>query len=110
MPHIEAQFVQQVPHVLEREREPDVHHDRQANDFRAALKAFERVGVGHGRTVRTRPAPFNLDPSDKIPLSYLESSCLRHASCHIATINNQHFTIHVTGIAARQISNCRGDI
>src|SRR5690606_22279061 len=47
-----AALVKQVLDVPEREREPDIEHDRETNDFRAAVKILERVACRHGRTLR----------------------------------------------------------
>ncbi|WP_404818134.1 hypothetical protein [Ruegeria profundi] len=48
-------LVHQILNGAERQRKSDVQHYRQANDFRAALKALKRVGFGHVQTLRGRP-------------------------------------------------------
>ena len=65
MADFDAAFVQQILNIAERQREPNVQHHRQANDFRAALKALERVRFGHVQTLRDRPARLNRSLSDK---------------------------------------------
>ncbi len=67
MADFDAAFVQQILNIAERQREPNVQHHRQANDFRAALKALERVRFGHVQTLRGRPARLNRNLSDKTP-------------------------------------------
>jgi hypothetical protein len=67
MADFDAAFVQQILNIAERQREPNVQHHRQADDFRAALKALERVRFGHVQTLRGRPARLNLNLSDKTP-------------------------------------------
>ncbi len=52
MADFDAAFVQQILNIAERQREPNVQHHRQADDFRAALKALERVRFGHITTLR----------------------------------------------------------
>ena len=43
MADINAAFVQQILHIPERQREPDVHHHGQANDFGRCLEVAERI-------------------------------------------------------------------
>lgn len=64
MANIDAAFMQQVFDIAERQREPNVQHHRQADDFWAALKALERIRFGHVETLRGRPAPLNWNLSD----------------------------------------------
>ena len=47
MADVDAALVQQVFDVAERQREPDVHHDRQADDFGRGLEVPERGTLGH---------------------------------------------------------------
>lgn len=51
---VDAALVQQILDVAERKREPDVHHDRQADDFRRRLAVAERGDLGHGQRL---PSP-----------------------------------------------------
>ena len=43
MADVDAAFVQQILDVSERKWKSNVHHDRQADDLGAAVKALERV-------------------------------------------------------------------
>ena len=67
MADIDAALMQQILDVAERQREMDSQHHRQADDFRATLKAFERVRFGHVQTLRGHPARLNWNLSDKAP-------------------------------------------
>jgi hypothetical protein len=53
---VDAAFVQQVLNIPKRKWKANVHHDRQANDLRAAVKVLERVAFCHGTTLRNRSA------------------------------------------------------
>src|SRR6056297_880336 len=61
---VDAAFVQKILHVAERQGKSDVQHHRQTDDFRAAVKALERVRFDHVPTLRGRPARLNRNPSD----------------------------------------------
>ena len=65
MADIDTALVEQVLDIAKREREPNVHHHSQADDFGAALKTFERVGFGHGRTLASAPRRLKDNPCDK---------------------------------------------
>lgn len=65
MADLDAALMQQILDVAERQRETDVQHHRQADNFRATLKALERVRFGHGPKLRDRPARLNRNRSDK---------------------------------------------
>ncbi|MCV2891318.1 hypothetical protein OE747_23620 [Ruegeria sp. XHP0148] len=56
MAHINAALVQKVFHVPQRQREPDVQHDRQADDLWAGLEIAKRGSFCHGWTLQNRPA------------------------------------------------------
>ncbi len=45
MADFDAAFVQEILNIAERQREPNVQHHRQANDFRAALKPLKGLGL-----------------------------------------------------------------
>ena len=44
---VDAAFVQQVLHIPERERKPDVRHNRQANNLGTAVKVLEWIAFCH---------------------------------------------------------------
>jgi len=48
MADVDPAFVQQVLDVSERKGKANVHHDRQADDLRAAVKVLEGVAFCHG--------------------------------------------------------------
>jgi hypothetical protein len=64
MADFDAAFMQYVFHIPKRKRETNVQHHRQADDFRAALKALEPVRFGHVQKLRGRPARLNWNLSD----------------------------------------------
>ncbi|SHJ54339.1 hypothetical protein SAMN05444000_1109 [Shimia gijangensis] len=43
--HVNAAFMQQVFHVPEGERKPDIHHHRKADDLRTGLEVAEKGSV-----------------------------------------------------------------
>jgi hypothetical protein len=47
MADLDAALVQQILDVPQREREPDVHHNRQADDFGRRLEVLEGAGFAH---------------------------------------------------------------
>ena len=71
---LDAALMQQVLDVAERQRETDVQHHRQADNFRATLKALERVRFRHDPKLRDRPARLNRNRSDKA--NFYNSSAL----------------------------------
>jgi hypothetical protein len=62
---IDVALVQQILDVAERQREPDEHHYRQADDFRARLEVVERAGSGHSWTFCGGPARLKRSSSDR---------------------------------------------
>ena len=53
---VDAALVQQVLDVAKRQREPNGHHHRQADDLRTGLEKAKRRALGHDRKLRGRPA------------------------------------------------------
>jgi hypothetical protein len=51
--------------VSQRQREAHVHHDRPADDLRAAVEIPEGAAFRHGRRRRGRPDRLIQNPSDK---------------------------------------------
>ena len=51
MTDVDAALVQQILDIAERQREPDVHHYRQADDLRARLEIAEGGAFGHTETL-----------------------------------------------------------
>ena len=49
MADVDATLVKQILNIPQRQREPDIHHDRQADDFRAAVEIREWVAFCHAR-------------------------------------------------------------
>jgi hypothetical protein len=62
---VDAPLMKQVLDVTKRQREPDVHHDSQADNFGAATEALERVGFGHSRKLTSALPRLKLSLSDK---------------------------------------------
>jgi hypothetical protein len=53
---VDAALVQQVLDIAERKGKANLHHDRQADDLRVAVKALERVCFRHEQRLRNHPA------------------------------------------------------
>jgi len=70
MADVDAALVQQVLNIPERKREPDIHHDRRAMNFRAAVEILERAAFCHGETLRNRTSCFKANPSDTASPGY----------------------------------------
>jgi hypothetical protein len=56
MADLDAAFVQEILHITERQREPDVQHHCEADDLRARLEIAERGAFCHKATLAVRPA------------------------------------------------------
>lgn len=54
--HVDPALVQRVLDISEREREPDIEHHGQANDFVAGSEATEKVRFGYGPRLNYRAA------------------------------------------------------
>ena len=52
MADVDAALVQQILDIPEREREPNIHHYRQADDLGARLELTKRAWCVHPRTLR----------------------------------------------------------
>lgn len=70
MAHIDATLMQQIFDVAKRKREPDVVHNRQANDLGRRLEVTEWRWFAHTQTLRARPAPIKAGSSDKTVATY----------------------------------------
>jgi len=74
---LDPTLVQQVFDVSERKWKANVHHDRQANDFKAAVKVLEGVRFVHATKLRNYPARLNRYPSDNAhPSNQSTNICL----------------------------------
>jgi hypothetical protein len=76
--HINATLVQKVFHVPQRQWEPDVQHDHQADGFRASLEIAKWRSFGHGWTLQNRPVrlkPVSSDSAD--PSAWTNEIALR---------------------------------
>ena len=70
--NIDAAFMQQIFHIAERQREPDVQHHRQADDLWARFEIAKRRRLGHERTLPTTLPRLKSSYSDKtLVLKYL---------------------------------------
>lgn len=65
MADFDTAFMQQIFDIPKRKRETDVQHHGQADDFRAALKALERIRFGHVATLLGNRDRLNRNLSDK---------------------------------------------
>jgi len=92
---VDAALVQQILNIPQRERKPSIHHNRQANDLRAAVKILDGVAFCHVSRLRNCLACLKSNPSDKTLLwpkrgapcsiSYLTKTarCLRANKEHL---------------------------
>jgi hypothetical protein len=64
MADVDPALMQQILHIAEREREPDVHHHCQANDLGARFEVTKRRRFCHPQTLQNHPARFKPVPSD----------------------------------------------
>ena len=62
---VDPALVQEICDVSQGQRKSDIHHNRQADNLGAAVKALECVCFHHKDRLRKRPARFNANPSDK---------------------------------------------
>src|SRR6056297_1629700 len=62
---LDTTLVQQILDVPERQREPDVHHDRQADDLGRGLEVLEGVAFGHLGTLAGAMPRLKQSSSDK---------------------------------------------
>src|SRR6056297_1444010 len=62
---LDTTLVQQILNVPERQREPDVHHDRQADDLGRRLEVLEGVAFGHLGTLAGAMPRLKPSSSDK---------------------------------------------
>jgi len=67
MTDIDAAFVQQIFDVPERKREPNIHHNRQADDVGRRLEVLEWVTFFHPATLSVPLAHFNQVSADSAP-------------------------------------------
>jgi hypothetical protein len=70
MADLDAALMQQVLDVPQREREPDVHHDRQADDLGRRLEVLEGAGFAHLGTL--------LSPLPRRKQSSPDKTALKH--------------------------------
>lgn len=72
--------MRQILDVPQRQREPDIHHHRQAIDLRAALEVLERVALCQGPTLRARPARLNMhEPLRRLGIAAKEHLAILNA-------------------------------
>ena len=64
MADVNAAFMQQIIHIPERQRKPDVHHHRQADDLGARLEVTKGETFCHRERLGDRPARLNRFCSD----------------------------------------------
>ena len=60
MTDIDDALIEQVFDISERRWEPDIQHDRKANNLAARVEIAARVNFGHEGGSRNRPAPLKL--------------------------------------------------
>ncbi|WP_245306361.1 hypothetical protein [Roseovarius aestuariivivens] len=65
MADIDAALMQQILDIPQREREPDIHHNRQADDLSAGFEILERITFCHAGRVRRAVSRLKPSCSDK---------------------------------------------
>jgi len=75
MAQFDAAFVQQILHLPEREREPDIQHHRQADDVGAGFEILKWVTFCDSQTLVQRPAHLKLVSSDKACAAAERAGC-----------------------------------
>ena len=78
---LHASFVEQVLHIPKRQREPDIHHHRQAYDRRAGAEVAKWAALGHIGSLARSPArlkPHRPDRAGAFGHPQTLSSCLHH--------------------------------
>jgi hypothetical protein len=91
---VDATLMQQVLDVSERKWKANVHHDRQANDLRAAVKVLEGVRFAHAETLRDHPARLNRLPSDSASLQARQLGCRYDYTTHLTAKGRFGVSIH----------------
>ncbi len=56
---VDAAYMQQIRHIVERQQEPGTHHNRHVDDFRRRLEVLEWVAFCHSVKLGHRPARLN---------------------------------------------------
>jgi hypothetical protein len=56
---INAPLVKKILHIAKRKREPNMHHHRQADDFRAGFEIAKGAAFCHSKQLADGPARFN---------------------------------------------------
>jgi hypothetical protein len=79
---VDAALVRQVLDIAERKWKANLHHNRQADHLRAAVKILEGVTFCHGWTLRNRLAPLKAIPSDKTKEQDSRDSAEIEDGCH----------------------------
>jgi len=70
MTNIDPALMQKIFYIPQRQREPHVHHDGQANDFRGGLKVAKGVLILHPARIgpaKSRLNPFSSDNAHHTP-------------------------------------------
>ena len=86
---IDTPFVEQVLDVAKRQREPDVQHHRQPDDFTARFEIAKWIPFGHFEVLQNRPARLKsvcpdsaasrvTEPKSEWPLFHLSHSICRY--------------------------------
>ena len=74
MAYVDTAFMQQIFDIPKRKRETDIQYHRQSDNFRAALKALERVRFGHFQTSRGYPDALKRTLADSTGEAFAENS------------------------------------
>ncbi len=81
MADIDAPFMQQILNIPERQRKPDIHHHRKANDIRARFEIAKWIRFGHPTMLRKRPARLKQVCSDSAKLYNRMRKALKDGRC-----------------------------
>lgn len=94
MANVDSTLVQQVLNITERQRKPDVHHDRELDNLGRCLEVAEWI-LGHAATLPPSTYPCNLPvlltmPSERLYRSEIETTL--HQLYHL----NQEINLKVS--------------
>ena len=68
MADLNTAFMQQIFDISKRKWKTDIHHHRQADDFRRRFEIMKWAALYHPQTLNSRPALLKLVSSDRPPL------------------------------------------
>jgi hypothetical protein len=91
MADVDAEFVQKILHIPQRERKPHIHHNGQPDDLWARLKVTKGGTFCHPTTLISRPARLKKISSDRAHLSKINEHVVSfHQNTDVAALALVH--------------------